>query len=82
MVGYSNTHLIKKLGIKAVFDILILNKPKDYWLLIGELPVDLTVSESIDEKEFDHIHLFTFSQLELIRLAPVLKSKLKKEDML
>jgi hypothetical protein len=36
--GYSETPLIKKLGIKEGFRICIVNEPDHYWDLLGSLP--------------------------------------------
>lgn len=66
--GYSGTPLIKKLGIKEGFKIKLINKPSDYFTLLGELPSGI-VRNSRDN--FDFVHLFVKEKKEM-------KSELKK----
>ena len=82
MAGYSKTPLIKKLGIKAGFNILILNAPDNYWPLMEELPEDIIISESPKDWHFDFIHFFSLSESHLNESIGSLKNHLKKEGML
>ncbi len=66
--GYSGTPLVKKLGIKEGFKIRLINKPKNYSVLIGEFPPGAKI---IKAGKADFVHLFTKSRAEL-------KSKLIK----
>jgi len=63
MAGYSGTPLLKKLGIKKGFSMLIINKPKNYTELIGELP-DKAREVNSNSKEIDFIHVFAKSSKE------------------
>lgn len=54
--GYSGTPLIRKLGIKPGFRLLVVNGPANYTELLGELPTEAMVVTTPQEVEF--IHLF------------------------
>jgi hypothetical protein len=82
MAGYSNTLLIKKLGIKTGHKVIVLNAPKHYWELIDELPPFVENFNSLDQGVFDFIHFFSKSEKELMEQMDTLKSKLKKDGML
>lgn len=60
--GYSGTPLVKKLGVKEGFKIMLVNKPADYLKLLGELPPGV---KQIKKGNPDLIHLFTKSRKEL-----------------
>jgi hypothetical protein len=38
MAGYSPKSLIEKLGLKEGFKVFVLNAPKNYFRLLGNLP--------------------------------------------
>ena len=42
--GYSGTPLAKKLGIKAGFNMVLINAPEHYFSLFTDLPADLTIN--------------------------------------
>jgi hypothetical protein len=58
MAGYSKTPLVKKLGLKEGFKITILNAPENYAETLGELPENITVSDTLTHP-LDFIHFFT-----------------------
>lgn len=64
--GYSGTPLAKKLGIKEGFNVLTVNAPEDYQLLLAPLPPRVTLSDKSHES-VDLIHLFTNSRDELFQ---------------
>ncbi|GAB5410329.1 MAG: DUF3052 family protein [Balneolaceae bacterium] len=82
MVGYSGTPLVKKLGIKAGNSILIVNKPKHYFEILGELPEEVKNSELESKEPINFIHFFCRELEELHNLFPILKDKLAKDGMI
>ncbi|HMK20285.1 MAG TPA: hypothetical protein VK492_18925 [Chitinophagaceae bacterium] len=75
--GYSGTALIKKLGIKPVMKVLIINRPDDYYKL---LEVDIT-DQSCKKNEIpDLIHLFVKTVKEFESEMKALKSVYKKNS--
>lgn len=79
--GYSGTPLVKKLGIKAGNDILLVNTPDHYMDLLGtELPDDLVFQEERSQSDF--IHFFTKEHEELDREFSDLKKYLDKNGMI
>ena len=60
MAGYSGTPLVKKLGIKEGFDILIVNPPAGFEHQL-ELPKDVTVNGK-SKKPRDFVLLFAKNQ--------------------
>lgn len=77
MAGYSGTPLVKKLGIKAGFNIAIVNAPADFFEELT-LPQEIRVN-SRSPKPLDFVLLFVKSEKDLKkrffeyakRLAPV-----------
>ena len=62
MAGYSDTPLVKKLGIKAGMKISVIGAEGDFWKNLGEMPeVDLIERPT---KEMDFILYFTDSKKE------------------
>ena len=81
MAGYSNTPLIKKLGIKEGFRVALINSPKDFQQELGDLPPRVTIMRrSADQLDF--ILFFTKSAANLGKEVPVLAEQLKKNGML
>lgn len=79
MAGYSGTPLAKKLGIKAGFNISLINAPEDYFELFTDLPGDLLFNESAEK---DFIHFFVKSKAEYLTKLPLLKWQLKANGAL
>ncbi|WP_339700880.1 DUF3052 family protein [uncultured Roseivirga sp.] len=82
MAGYSGSPLLKKMGIKDGFKIMVLNKPDYYWNLFDSLPSNLHLVDSQSEDLVDFIHFFTKSEEELQGKILNLKSQLKPTGML
>jgi hypothetical protein len=81
MAGYSNTPLIKKLGIKEGFRCLFINAPKDFQKNeLGELPARAIVTTRSAE-DLDFILLFTRSASTLSEEIAVLARKMKSNGM-
>ena len=62
--GYSKTPLVKKLGIKEGFKLMVINEPNKYVDLFDSLPGDLCFIKDSETKK-DFIHFFTDSNSEL-----------------
>jgi len=74
--GYSNTPLIKKLGIKEDSKVLLLNPPPDYFTLLNSrLDGQLCAKGETP----DIVHLFVTSQQEYETLLRSLKPFCKKK---
>ncbi len=82
MAGYSMTPLVKKLGIKPGFNILLINTPENYAELIDQWPENLKIVKFEHAKNVDFIHFFTIEKKSLSIEFPLLKEKLKKEGLL
>jgi hypothetical protein len=81
MAGYSDTPLIKKLGIKEGFRILIVNSPKDFPATLGSLPNNVKRVKS-NSKTIDFILLFSNAEKKLKKEFPQLARKLVSNGML
>lgn len=81
MAGYSQTPLLKKLGIKPGTSLLIQNAPADYFDWISPLPEEVSVKPS-SGKQLDFIHAFVKDQKEFKRLFEENKKKLRKDGMM
>jgi hypothetical protein len=72
--GYSGTPLLKKLGIKPEMKIVLINHPKEYYLLL-----ETNISDQLCRKNKtpDFVHLFVTSikefEKEMKKLKPILK---------
>ena len=69
MAGYSNTPLVKKLGLKEGSQFYVYGSPVQYETLLGALP-DNTVQKNRLLKNIDFVHYFTKSQSELEKFLP------------
>jgi len=54
MSGYSSIPLANKLGIKPGFNIGLINTPEYYFELFTDLPLDLTINNGWQKKDFIH----------------------------
>jgi hypothetical protein len=79
--GYSGTPLAKKLGIKAGFEIKLVNPPDHYFDLFTDLPGDLTFKNNPITKK-DLIHFFTKQEEEYIKTLPILKEQIKPNGII
>src|SRR5262245_20486731 len=75
MAGYSQTPLIKKLGLKEGSRIIILNPPQNYSETLGELPPLVLVADTLTGP-LDFIHFFTTRRETLTAEFPQLKQAL------
>jgi hypothetical protein len=81
MAGYSKTPLLKKLGLKPGFRLIILNAPQHYAQTLGELPENVTLADTLTGP-FDFIHFFTTRRETLASEFPLLKQVLAPAGML
>jgi hypothetical protein len=79
--GYSKRTLVEKLGIKPGARVLLLDTPLDYMNLLGDLPANAIVVDSL-EKQLDFIQFFTKDSNELRKTFPGLKKSLSQSGML
>ena len=77
MAGYSGTPLLKKLGIKPGFQIVLWNEPTAYWNWISPLPDGVKVRKTGAAQSLDFIHLFVKErktyEKEVLRYRKLLK---------
>jgi hypothetical protein len=78
--GYSGTPLAKKLGLKAGFNISLINTPEGYFDLFTDLPGNLVLSDNEFKKDF--IHFFVMNENEYLSKLPLLKSQIKPDGMI
>jgi hypothetical protein len=74
--GYSGTPLVTKLGIKAGFQIHVVNAPDDYRELIEPLPEAVRVTSRLSGNA-DLVHIFTSRRTELADALTSYRSTLK-----
>jgi len=67
----AKTPLIKKLRIQSGQRVLILNAPSGYFDLLGDLPEDVTVSESAGGDAYEFVQFFAKDSEDLKSLRPV-----------
>ena len=76
--GYSGTPLLKKLGIKPGYKLVLINQPENYFEL---LEADVTNQVCNKNEVPDLIHLFVITkkefESEMKRLEPVIKKNKK-----
>jgi hypothetical protein len=81
MSGYSQTPLLKKLGIKPGTKILVVNEPEGYWDWLAPLPEVIVVQKPAKDS-LDFIHLFVVTQKDFEKAYLKLKPMLTKTGML
>jgi len=81
MVGYSDTPLVKKLGIKPDHKIILINQPITYLDWISPLPAGVKIAKK-STSEVDFIHLFVVERKIFEKEFNVLKKSLKKDGMM
>ncbi len=82
MAGYSQTPLLKKLGIKPAARILVKDEPPSYWDWISPLPEDVVVVKQPRANDLDFVHMFVLSMKVYESQFMRLKKLLKKDGML
>jgi hypothetical protein len=80
--AYSGTPLVKKLGIKTSYKILLHNTPKNYLGLFTEWPEGIVFLRDNTSESADFIHAFCTTNDELQEITEKLKPSLKKSGML
>ena len=82
MAGYSQTPLVKKLGIKAGYKVAVVNPPQDFLAKeLQPLPDNVTITSSSKHKQLDFIMLFVDSAQIFQKELPKLKSKLARDGI-
>jgi len=79
--GQSNKPLAKKLGIKQGQNVVVLNPPQGYNVLLGRLPDGVTVMHEL-KGQMDFVHLFAKDLMTLERGLRASKEKLKQEGVI
>lgn len=79
--GYSGTPLVKKLGIKPGFRVLIKNAPDDYRDMIAPVPEAAHVSSRL-RPLVDMVHFFSRSRGELAERLPVYVQSIEQAGMI
>ncbi|KAA3637921.1 MAG: DUF3052 family protein [Bacteroidetes bacterium] len=82
MAGYSARPLIKKLGIKPEFSILVFNAPKPYSEFFSEGSGELNLVEKGSRDSIDFIHIFCLTKEELVESSNLAIPFLKKNGLL
>lgn len=82
MAGYSGTPLLKKLGIKPGYAILLVNVPDNYQKALGPLPEGAQFVDSNHTEPLRFIHIFCMNEEELHNFVPPLKERLAKDGSL
>jgi hypothetical protein len=73
--GYSNTSLVKKLGIKPGFKVRFVDPPEHYFDLLEGLPADIEVFEE-PTLGVDFVHYFTKQAASLERDLAAMKNEI------
>jgi hypothetical protein len=81
VAGYSGKPLVAKLGIKPDTRVAIVNAPKGYDRVLGQLPEGVTRQPSV-AGSLDFIQFFTDAKRELERRFPALEHALAPAGML
>lgn len=81
MAGYSETPLVKKLGIRPKMRLWIVDPPCDYAVLVADLPVPLEMIRD-GSSEVDFIHAFYTRRSTLFSEIQSLKLSLNPKGML
>jgi hypothetical protein len=81
MAGYSETPLVRKLGIRPGERIIAVNAPADYARLLGRLPEDATITARTN-RGAQFVHLFASRRKDLDKQLRALREKLDDKGML
>ncbi|EDY19418.1 conserved hypothetical protein [Chthoniobacter flavus Ellin428] len=79
--GYSNTPLVKKLGLKESHRVLLIAAPEDYVSLLEPLPAGVTFVKKADAT-VDVVQVFVTRKEELAKRLGILRHKLNPEASL
>ena len=75
MAGYSDTPLVRKLGIRPNERLVALNAPQNYAQLLTELPAGVQITTRLAGRP-QFIHFFVTERSELAKRLAVLRNKL------
>jgi hypothetical protein len=81
MAGYSQTPLVKKLGLRPGIRLRVIDAPLDYKDMVEDLPAGLQWATE-EETGLDFIHLFTSNRAGLEEALPRLVPRLAKSGAL
>jgi hypothetical protein len=80
MAGYSETPLLKKLGIKPDFNVAFVNAPENFAKQL-ELPATVNIKPPLKSKELDLIIVFVNSQKTLTTAFAQYSARIKPAGM-
>jgi hypothetical protein len=80
MSGYSNTPLIKKLGLKAGDVACIIHPPEKYFEALSPLPADVQIKTAL-RASLDFVHFFVTSQSDFKTYLKSARDHLKPDGM-
>lgn len=79
--NYSTLLVAKKLGIEEGSSLVVINKPKNYEEILGDVSTSLTIHNHVN-KTVDFIHYFAHEKSDLQSIFPDLKHFLSPTGML
>lgn len=82
MAGYSQTPLLKKLGIKPDNKILIVGEPASLWDQLGLLPEGIVIKKKPGKDPLDFIHFFVKEKKTLEKEVLNLRKSLQPNGMI
>jgi hypothetical protein len=82
MAGYSGTPLLKKLGIKPDFRIILQNAPSPYLDWLSPLPEGIKIVKKSAKDDIDFTHLFVLKRSVFEKEFLIFKKNLKKDGMM
>lgn len=77
-IGYSETPLVKKLGLKSPLKLLTVNAPQEYESWLGELPEGVKLVTKA-KKPIEAVHVFTTESAFLDAMLSKLRNELKQD---
>jgi hypothetical protein len=81
MSGYSGTPLPQKLGLKPNESVVLINAPKNYAELLGEIPPNVIFSKRM-KNGARFVHFFSSKRSELQRKLLTLRNQLADDGTL
>ena len=81
--GYSGTPLVRKLGIKVGYQVVLLYTPDNYLTTLGDLPDDVNLLNELPEKaeSVEFIQAFYQERVDLEAEFDQLKQAIRKDGM-
>lgn len=80
MAGYSQTPLVRKLGIKPGMNVVFVRPPDGYRKSLGTLPDDIRVGSRLSGRA-DFVHAFCDKARDLDSVLPRIKKVLAKDGL-